>query len=276
MSSSIYDDAPEAFKTTRDYFFSKDGIRKAVGERDRLNRERNLGLQEVKLEAFFDGKWQPMPSLYRADSLDSVAELSYDHYRNFLVRLGLPVHGEIAKRSGYFPIEIGAVPPPIPKAEEKPTRDILNRFKATRDFFKSPDGVWPIVEATLNSAKIPAVDKVVGFGCGTMRHDSDGSLHSLHSTAQHLLVLELAKYFGANDKCFVQDPIYDEADKEVFRTEGMTVLDDPQGFLEQDDGSAVFSCCPNVPVQQIVFDVSKPAMMIWNDGDNRIFEENQC
>ncbi len=43
------------------------------------------------------------------------------------------------------------------------------------------------------------------------------------------------------------------------------VLDHPiSGFLEVDEASVVVSIAPNVPVKQIVSDISTPAMILWN------------
>lgn len=75
------------------------------------------------------------------------------------------------------------------------------------------------------------------------------SAGNLRCIAQHAIILKLANHFGVQENCFVQDPIYDEVDKEVLTRRGMTILDDPQGFLEVDDDTIFFSCCPNVPVR---------------------------
>ncbi|CAK7218523.1 hypothetical protein SCUCBS95973_003517 [Sporothrix curviconia] len=63
--------------------------------------------------------------------------------------------------------------------------------------------------------------------------------------------------------CFAQDPAYDAADRAVLAMEGISVLEDPYGFLAVDETSVVISVAPSVPVRQIVADIARPAAMIW-------------
>ena len=65
-------------------------------------------------------------------------------------------------------------------------------------------------------------------------------------------------------QCYAQDPVYEDVDRRVLGELGMTVLDNPRGFLEVDESTAVFSLAPEVAVRQIVVDIAKPALMIWN------------
>ena len=70
--------------------------------------------------------------------------------------------------------------------------------------------------------------------------------------------------------CYAQDPAYDAADRAVLAMEGITVLEDPHGFLAVDETSMVISVAPSVPVRQIVADIARPAAMIWG----RIVDDN--
>ncbi|CAK7217231.1 hypothetical protein SBRCBS47491_003094 [Sporothrix bragantina] len=63
--------------------------------------------------------------------------------------------------------------------------------------------------------------------------------------------------------CFAQDPAYDAADRAVLAMEGISVLEDPYGFLAVDETSVVISVAPSVPVRQIVADIARPTAMIW-------------
>ncbi|KIH93036.1 hypothetical protein SPBR_02633 [Sporothrix brasiliensis 5110] len=63
--------------------------------------------------------------------------------------------------------------------------------------------------------------------------------------------------------CFAQDPAYDAADRAVLAMEGVSVLEDPYGFLAVDETTVVISVAPSVPVRQIVTDIARPAAMIW-------------
>ncbi len=57
--------------------------------------------------------------------------------------------------------------------------------------------------------------------------------------------------------------MYSEADEQVLRKLGITVLEDPRAFLELDDETVVLSFYPNFPVRQIIADIARPAVMIW-------------
>jgi hypothetical protein len=64
--------------------------------------------------------------------------------------------------------------------------------------------------------------------------------------------------------CYAQDPDYTEIDKLVLKEHGITTLEDPRGFLEIESSTVVISICADVPVKQIVADIARPAIMIWN------------
>ncbi len=87
---------------------------------------------------------------------------------------------------------------------------------------------------------------------------------------QHALLLTLKKIFelkagnAASIQCFAQDPVYTEDQASVLQACGIKVLDDPEGFIETDESTVLFSCSPNVPVKQIIADIAQPAVIIWN------------
>jgi hypothetical protein len=114
----------------------------------------------------------------------------------------------------------------------------------------------------------PRVNKVVAFACSTMADDKETRLRVIH---QHALILTLRDVFSRQRgeeepeiKCFAQDPVYTETDEEVLRQAGITVLGDPRGFIEVDDETAVVSFNPNIPVRQIIADIARPAVMLWD------------
>ncbi|EAL87725.1 hypothetical protein KXW29_004631 [Aspergillus fumigatus] len=49
----------------------------------------------------------------------------------------------------------------------------------------------------------------------------------------------------------------------VLEKSDIKVLEDPEGFLEMDDASLVFSCSPNICVKEIVVDIARPLALIW-------------
>jgi len=119
----------------------------------------------------------------------------------------------------------------------------------------------------LQTVDIPPVKKIVAFACSTMDW---GEEPSSASRLQHCLVLTLKDILSALNggkevPGFAQDPIYVDADKQTLQHHGVTVLDDPRGFLEVDDTSAVFSANPDVPIRDIVLELARPPIMVWNE-----------
>lgn len=130
--------------------------------------------------------------------------------------------------------------------------------------------------------KLPEVTKIVAFACATI---SDAERRD--AQLQHVLVLALKRILEARRRqqpqgglldasvgtrstsacsmpCFAQDPDYTDVDKKVLAEHGVTVLDDPRGFLAVDDQSAVLSFAPDVCVRQVVADLARPALLVWN------------
>lgn len=111
------------------------------------------------------------------------------------------------------------------------------------------------------------VTKIIAFACGSM----PGFRSHEESITQHALLLTIKdivqKKQPTSDreiKCYAQDPAYTEVDRAVLEEAGIQILEDPHGFLEVDDSSVVISFGPNVPVRQIVADIARPAIMIWD------------
>lgn len=124
------------------------------------------------------------------------------------------------------------------------------------------------LKSTLSSADIPRnIQKVIGFACGSVaQYDRSRSLPS--SAFQHALLLtarDLLRDNTAKDiACYAQDPANTTIDKSALERIGIQALEDPCGFLEVDESSVVCSFAPNVPVKQIVTDLARPAVIIWN------------
>ncbi|KAE8391188.1 hypothetical protein BDV23DRAFT_153545 [Aspergillus alliaceus] len=97
------------------------------------------------------------------------------------------------------------------------------------------------------------------------------------STVQHALLQTLPRLLSGGDQkitCFAQDPAYTEVDVEILQPPGFQILWDPRAFLEVDDSSIVFSCAAEVLVKQIVVDIARPAILIWDkvrDGEGGEF-----
>lgn len=157
------------------------------------------------------------------------------------------------------------------------------------------------LESALRTIEVPAVTKIVAFACATISDDGRPA-----TRAQHVLMLALKDIVEARQRqrhgmrqelaagfrqapeaaaadsepcnaapppiqCFAQDPSYIETDKLVLAEHGVTVLDDPRGFLQVDDQSVVLSFAPNICVRQIVTDIARPALLIWD----RVLDEDE-
>lgn len=91
---------------------------------------------------------------------------------------------------------------------------------------------------------------------------------------QHALILTLRDMFcdklsydssqEKTIKCYAQDPIYNDSDIGALASLDITVLDDPDGFLQLDEETAVISIAPNICVKQVVTELSRPALIFWN------------
>lgn len=144
----------------------------------------------------------------------------------------------------------------------------------TRDAFVAGYKDWKAGEAcqslrrALESTTIPGpITKIIAFANSGISNRNEA--WRSRSIMQHALMLTLRDFiksfvFGVEVKCFAQDPVYGEADRVVLQEVGITVLDDPRAFLEVDDQSVVISFAPNIPVRQIVADLARPAILIWN------------
>lgn len=149
-----------------------------------------------------------------------------------------------------------------------------SNLKDTRDAFHSYRGTWEasddcqrLKSSMAAAASLPGITKIIAFACSSMSRDDDHTRH--RSASQHALILTFrdmlqASQPGVQIECLAQDPVYTEVDKTVLSELGITVVDDPQGFLDVDDQSVVLSFSPNVPVRQIITDLARPVILAWD------------
>lgn len=147
-------------------------------------------------------------------------------------------------------------------------------LKDTRDAFHSYRGTWEASEdcrrlksSMAAAASLPGITKIIAFACSSMSRDDAYTRH--RSATQHALILTLrdllqASQPGVQIRCLAQDPVYTEVDRAVLAEVGVTVVDDPQGFLGVDDQSVVLSFSPNVCVRQIITDLARPVVLAWD------------
>ena len=146
--------------------------------------------------------------------------------------------------------------------------------ESTREAFDCGFKAWKAGEAcqrlrlALEATTIPGpITKIIAFANAGVSNEND--VWRNRSIMQHALMLTLRDFIRGcvsevEIKCFAQDPAYTEADRAVLQEVGITVLDDPRAFLEVDDQSVVMAFAPDIPVRQVVTDLARPAILIWN------------
>lgn len=186
---------------------------------------------------------------------------------------------------GYIGLHLGYCPLRVCHWQvwrDKKTKDVLEApvtsQAAVEQLLQESIQLWKQSETcqrlkmTLRDANLPCeVTNVVGFACGDMSFLDTRLEDAQRSASQHALLLTLQSVLQQKNKtstgqvlCYAQDPIYSNVQKKVLGNSGIQVLDDPEGFLQVDDGSAVFSCAPNIPVKQVIADLARPAILIWS------------
>lgn len=126
-------------------------------------------------------------------------------------------------------------------------------------------------QAAADAGRLPRVDKIVAFAC----HRLSTPERAERVAAEHALVLSIRDFFtqrfntaatetATTVPCYSQDPVYEDVDREVLAERGVTVLEHPRAFLEVDEASVVFAQAPDIAVRQVVADLAKPAVMVWD------------
>lgn len=158
---------------------------------------------------------------------------------------------------------------PIDEAPDWSYEEVQKYFEATKTTWDASES-FKKLEHCIRLANLPGpITKVVAFALGSMQDNDHGETPEF-SAYQHALLLNLKKFLCQKEEisgrlfCYAQDPAYGAVDRSILQESGVTVVDDPQGFLEVDEETVVISCRPNIPVKQIIADTALPAMMIWD------------
>jgi hypothetical protein len=126
-------------------------------------------------------------------------------------------------------------------------------------------------QAEADAGRLPHVDKIVAFAC----HRLSTPERAERVAAEHAIVLSIRDFFtqrlnaavtatATAVPCYSQDPVYEDVDREVLAELGVTVLEHPRAFLEVDESSVVFAQAPDIAVRQVVADLARPAVMVWD------------
>ncbi len=154
-----------------------------------------------------------------------------------------------------------------------PLADLEAAFRAHQATWRQSAECDTLVRILTTTPAAASIRKIVCFGLGRLDDRAQTTHEALAASVQsaatqHAAALTMAEALTGNAgevvRCYAQDPAYADVEKALLATLGITVLEDPKGFLEVDEHTLVFSVSPNVPVRQIVADVSRPAAMVWN------------
>lgn len=125
------------------------------------------------------------------------------------------------------------------------------------------------LRAILMSRKDISISRIVGLALGSFAtvypslQDRSAFQHALLLTLRDISC-NMQNIAQQSIPCFAQDPMCNIVDITAAEEAGITILEDTDGFLEIDDSTVVFSCAPDIPVRQIVLDLARPAVLIWD------------
>jgi hypothetical protein len=158
---------------------------------------------------------------------------------------------------------------PVPEQDDYTYSDLLGEVRLYKDTWEASDE-FEMLEGLLELTPIHPIRKIVGFACSTMEMSRDA--YNMRDQLAFILAIRdlLIRREHGPLSCYVQDPSITDILARAVKHEGITVVDDPEGFLQLDEATAVVSLTPIQPVRQITADITRPAMMIWPRGDSRI------
>ncbi len=147
------------------------------------------------------------------------------------------------------------------------------KFEQARQSLAGSEPWAAQLRSALASVPIPAgINKIIALGCSTITWADDDPTNP--SIARHLLALIvhdiLVTSYGPGSyeiKCYAQDPIYTPVDEQVLGRAGFVVVDDPRAFLEVDEASVVIALAADIPARQIIADLARPAIILWDNVD---------
>ncbi|KAI1400726.1 hypothetical protein F4819DRAFT_497134 [Hypoxylon fuscum] len=251
--------------------FTKDSIRQVGKELRRFqNGGRNdggnittRGVNGVDYEVFVRPPCRrpPRENEVRGGSTWVIRYYAIEHLTSF-------EHPDLAifdPQSAYLPMRIGAIiRSPAPPEED------LNTYWAIERQWKTSEHYAQLQEV-LTNVEIPfPLAKVIAVASGKLVVRSQVSKrrvihHSLVSDLRSTLVRRGFFLLTAlSTKSYVQDPAYMQRDKDILRSAEFTVLDDPQAWLELDESSMLVCINAGFPVADIVADICRPALIIWD------------
>jgi len=138
----------------------------------------------------------------------------------------------------------------------------------------------------------PNIKRIVCFGLGSLEGCQDypyldalsacDGLPLRREMTQHAAALTIAtvlgERLGTNSlPILAQDPAYSSLAKRLLMSVGFEVVGGhgSLAFTHVDEETVVVSCYPDIPVKQVVADIARPAVMIWNEVEPAAKEKIQ-
>ncbi|KAI0406607.1 hypothetical protein F4802DRAFT_595964 [Xylaria palmicola] len=262
--------------------FTKDNIRQAGEELRRFqDGERNdggnitmRGVNGVDYEVFVHPPHRGPPR--ENEVLGGSTWVIHYHALEYLTSFKLPDIALFDLQSAYLLMKIGAIirarnanvkdSPlrPAPPGEDLTTYRAIERQWKTSEHYAQLQDVLANVEIPI------PLTKVIALASGRLFYQLQVNKrrvlhHSLVSDLHSTLVRRgLFLPAASSTKPYIQDPAYAQRDRDVLRSAEFTILDDPQAWLALDESSVLVCINADFPVAEIVADICRPALMIWD------------
>lgn len=146
------------------------------------------------------------------------------------------------------------------------------RFEQAKHFWEVSESLVAQLQSALSLvATPPRINKIVALGCSTVTWVDGDEDATMPRIAQHILAPAVRDFLANNYgpdapeiQCYAQDPVYTAIDERVLSSQGFVVIDDPRAFLEVDEASVVICLAPDISVRQIIADIARPAILLWD------------
>ncbi|KAI1423226.1 hypothetical protein F5Y12DRAFT_758698 [Xylaria sp. FL1777] len=263
--------------------FTKDSIRQVGEELRRFqNGERNdggnitmRGVNGVDYEVFVHPPRRGPPRENEVPG-GSTWVIHY-HALEYLTSFKLSDIAVFDLQSAYLPMKIGAIirvrnenvkdNSPLPPA---PPEEDLTTYWAIEQQWKTSKHYAQLQEVLAN-VEIPIpLTKVIAVASGRLVVRSQVNkrrvLHHSLISDLHLTLAQRGFFLPAasSTRPYIQDPAYTQRDKDILRSAEFTIIDDPQAWLELDESSVLVCINADFPVADIVADICRPALIIWD------------
>jgi hypothetical protein len=145
-----------------------------------------------------------------------------------------------------------------------------NTLAHARTRMTASPGFFQLRDIFLNRPDIPNVTKVIGFDLGEFTNTSFNDTYNRTRAKRHMLLHFIQEFLearqGNRPTVLSQDQGLLDCEIQALQADGVPATKHPvYGFLEVDQSTLVVSIHPNIPVREIVFDISWPAAIICRE-----------